>query len=95
MEIRDLHDLFLCHTCKSDPTIVTTFDYVHSADVTQRRSQDVMLRGWMEMFYTNTDQNCVKILETHVDLKQVSMSNVRKQQRESVQIWIICQILAK
>ena len=60
-----MHDMFLCHLCKAEPSIVATFHFEHRRD-------DVTLSGALGMC---TDSNSI-ILQTFFTVKLVGTINL-------------------
>ena len=62
--MEDMHDMFFCHLCKTEPTIVATFHFEHTSDGS---SNPMMFSGALRM---HTDSNDV-ILQTFFAVKSV------------------------
>ena len=67
-----MYELFLCHTCKSDPTILATFDYFLPGE---KHGEHVSFRAMVEMVCQAQNNNRILILQTHVDINAVSIQD--------------------
>ena len=65
-----MYELFLCHSCKCDPTILATFDYFLPVE---KLGEHVTFSGMMEMVCQAQNNNRMLILQTHVDINAVSI----------------------